>query len=67
MKTLLAVLALFAAALVANPWAPARAQDANAFSDEQTKAIEQMVVALNLGTLEFEGSDSLDDPEAIFQ
>ncbi len=34
---------------------------------EQTGVIEQVVVALDLGSLEFEGSDSLDDPEAVFQ
>ena len=33
----------------------------------QTKQIEQVVSALDLGSLEFEGSDSLDDPEAVFQ
>ncbi|MEM7025373.1 MAG: imelysin family protein [Pseudomonadota bacterium] len=34
---------------------------------EQTKVVEEVVAALDLGTLEFEGSDSLDDPEAVFQ
>jgi putative iron-regulated protein len=34
---------------------------------EQTKQIEQAVSALDLGSLAFEGSDSLDDPEAVFQ
>ena len=34
---------------------------------EQTKVIEQAVAALDLGSLAFEGSDSLDDPEAVFQ
>ena len=34
---------------------------------EQTKAIERIVAALDLGPLAFEGSDSLDDPEAVFQ
>jgi putative iron-regulated protein len=34
---------------------------------EQTKQIEQVVSVLDLGSLAFEGSDSLDDPEAIFQ
>jgi putative iron-regulated protein len=33
----------------------------------QTKQIEQVVSALDLDSLEFEGSDSLDDPEAVFQ
>ncbi|MEM7044302.1 MAG: imelysin family protein [Pseudomonadota bacterium] len=34
---------------------------------EQTKSIETAVAALDLGSIEFEGSDSLDDPEAVFQ
>jgi putative iron-regulated protein len=34
---------------------------------EQTRAIEQIVGALDLGALAFESSDSLDDPEAVFQ
>ena len=34
---------------------------------DQTKSIEKVVAALGLGTLEFEGSDSLDDPKAVFQ
>ena len=34
---------------------------------EQTKTIEKIVVALDLGPLAFEGSDSLDDPDAVFQ
>jgi putative iron-regulated protein len=34
---------------------------------EQTRQIEQVVSALDLGSLAFEGSDSLDDPEAVFQ
>ena len=33
----------------------------------QTKEIERVVAALNLSTLEFEGSDSLDNPAAVFQ
>jgi putative iron-regulated protein len=33
----------------------------------QTRAIEQAVAALGLGRLAFEGSDSLDNPEAVFQ
>ncbi len=33
----------------------------------QTKSIETAVAALELGGIEFEGSDSLDDPEAVFQ
>ncbi len=33
----------------------------------QTKSIERVVVALKLGTIDFEGSDSLDNPDAVFQ
>jgi putative iron-regulated protein len=33
----------------------------------QTKTIEQVVGALDLGALAFEGSDSLDNPDAVFQ
>jgi putative iron-regulated protein len=33
----------------------------------QTKTIEKIVAVLDLGPLAFEGSDSLDDPEAVFQ
>ena len=33
----------------------------------QTGGIEGAASALKLGTIEFEGSDSLDDPEAVFQ
>jgi putative iron-regulated protein len=33
----------------------------------QTRVIEQIVTALDLGSLAFEGSDSLDNPEAVFQ
>ena len=33
----------------------------------QTRSIERAVTALNLGAIEIEGSDSLDDPEAVFQ
>lgn len=34
---------------------------------DQTRSIERAVAALDLGSLEFEGSDSLDDPNAVFQ
>jgi putative iron-regulated protein len=34
---------------------------------DQTKTIERIVATLDLGPLEFAGSDSLDDPEAVFQ
>jgi putative iron-regulated protein len=33
----------------------------------QTRTIEQAVRALGLDQLAFEGSDSLDNPEAVFQ
>ena len=33
----------------------------------QTSAIESAVAALNLASIDFEGSDSLDDPEAVFE
>ncbi|GAB5375657.1 MAG: imelysin family protein [Acuticoccus sp.] len=33
----------------------------------QTPAIERIVAALDLGSIEIEGSDSLDDPDAVFQ
>lgn len=34
---------------------------------DQTLSIERAVAALELGAIEFEGSDSLDDPQAVFQ
>ena len=34
---------------------------------DQTKTIEKIVAVLGLGSLEFEGSDSLDNPGAVFQ
>jgi putative iron-regulated protein len=34
---------------------------------DQTRTIERIVAALDLGPLAFEGSDSLDAPEAVFQ
>jgi putative iron-regulated protein len=34
---------------------------------DQTRTIERIVAALDLGAIAFEGSDSLDDPEAVFQ
>ena len=33
----------------------------------QTPSIERIVAALDLGSIEIEGSDSLDDPNAVFQ
>ena len=34
---------------------------------DQTRSIERVVAALDLGSLDFEGSDSLDEPDAVFQ
>ncbi len=34
---------------------------------EQTRSIERTVAALDLSAIEFEGSDSLDNPQAVFQ
>lgn len=34
---------------------------------DQTKTIERIVTALGLDVIEFEGSDSLDNPDAVFQ
>ncbi len=34
---------------------------------DQTKSIERVVTALGVDQIAFEGSDSLDDPEAVFQ
>jgi putative iron-regulated protein len=34
---------------------------------DQTRSIERVVSALDLGKLDFEGSDSLDNPNAVFQ
>ena len=34
---------------------------------DQTRSIERAVAALGLGTIEVEGSDSLDNPSAVFQ
>ena len=34
---------------------------------DQTKTIERVVTALGLDGIEFEGSDSLDNPSAVFQ
>ncbi|MEL6313394.1 MAG: imelysin family protein [Pseudomonadota bacterium] len=34
---------------------------------DQTRSIERAVAALGVDGIEFEGSDSLDDPEAVFQ
>jgi len=34
---------------------------------EQTRSIERVIAALDLGQIELEGSDSLDNPSAVFQ
>lgn len=34
---------------------------------DQTKTIERVIASLDLGTIELEGSDSLDNPNAVFQ
>lgn len=34
---------------------------------KQTKSIERAIASLNLGAIELEGSDSLDNPNAVFQ
>ncbi|MEM9844573.1 MAG: imelysin family protein [Pseudomonadota bacterium] len=34
---------------------------------DQTRSIERVVAALGVSAIEFEGSDSLDNPEAVFQ
>lgn len=34
---------------------------------DQTKTIERVVTSLDLGTIKLEGSDSLDNPNAVFQ
>lgn len=45
----------------------ARVQAAIDALTAQTSAIEGAVAALNLAAIEFEGSDSFDDPEAVFE
>ena len=34
---------------------------------DQTKSIQRVIAALDLGTIKLEGSDSLDDPQAVFK
>ena len=34
---------------------------------DQTRSIERIVAALGLESIQFEGSDSLDNPETVFQ
>ena len=50
-----------------NPAGNARVQAAIDALTAQTSAIEGAVGALNLAAIDFEGSDSLDDPEAVFE
>ena len=50
-----------------NPAGNARVQAAIDALTVQTGAIEGAVAALNLAAIDFEGSDSLDDPEAVFE
>ena len=50
-----------------NPAGNARVQAAIDALTDQTAAIERVVAALRLDAIEFEGSDSLDDPEAVFK
>ena len=50
-----------------NPAGNARVQAAIDALTVQTSAIEGAVAALNLAAIDFEGSDSLDDPEAVFE
>ena len=45
----------------------ARVQAAIDALTAQTKGIEKVVGALQLASIQFEGSDSLDNPEAVFQ
>ena len=50
-----------------NPAGNLRVQAAIDALTAQTSAIEGVVAALDLAALDFEGSDSLDDPEAVFE
>ena len=50
-----------------NPAGNARVQAAIDALTAQTSAIEGAIAALNLAAIDFEGSDSLDDPEAVFE
>jgi len=49
-----------------NPSGNAMVEAAISALIDQTQAIEQVVAALALGAIAFEGSDSLDTPEAVF-
>jgi putative iron-regulated protein len=50
-----------------NPEGNAMVQTAIDALLDQTRTIERIIAALDLGPLELEGSDSLDDPQAVFQ
>ena len=50
-----------------NPAGNARVQAAIDALTVQTSAIEGAVAALDLAAIDFDGSDSLDDPEAVFE
>lgn len=50
-----------------NPEGNAVVQDAIDALTSQTKTIERIVASLKLDPIAFEGSDSLDDPEAVFE
>lgn len=50
-----------------NPEGNAVVQDAVDALTEQTKTIERIVASLGLEPIAFMGSDSLDDPEAVFE
>ena len=50
-----------------NPEGNAKVQAAVDALTSQTRAIERVVAAADLGSLDFEGSDSLDAPEKVFE
>ena len=50
-----------------NPEGNALVSDVVGALEAQTRVIERIAVALGIESLELEGSDSLDDPDAVFQ
>ena len=50
-----------------NPEGNALVSDVVEALKSQTRVIERVAVALGVESLELEGSDSLDDPDAVFQ
>ena len=50
-----------------NPEGNALVSDAVQALVAQTRVMERAAVALGVDTLELEGSDSLDDPDAVFK